>query len=295
MNPLVSIISPCYNGESYVGRFLDSVLSQTYSNIELIIVNDGSIDNTEDIILSYKDRFKEKGYGFYYIFQENAGQSAAINQGLKIFKGDYLTWPDSDDQLTPDAIERKVAFFEAHPDIGISICKTEAVDFETGEHITYMERVRPAHGDNLWRDIIMGENIYYSPGGFMVRSDFFREVMPKPLQIFSPREVGQNYQLLLPIAFKYPYGIMDDVLYIYSVRQGSHSRTKKTYKEKLHKIDVIRQTLENVVEGITCSQEDKEALQRCIDARINRLRLEVKHPVLIKRISFFRNIIRRFI
>ena len=74
MKPLVSIITPCYNGESYITCFLDSILYQTYPNIELWIVNDGSKDKTEEIILSYKSKFDDKGYKLNYIYQENAGQ-----------------------------------------------------------------------------------------------------------------------------------------------------------------------------------------------------------------------------
>lgn len=104
---LVSIITPCYNGEKFVSRFLDSVLDQSYTNIELIVINDGSTDQTEQILKSYEIKFKEKGIKFIHLFQSNGGQSSAINKGLEIFSGEYLTWPDSDDILTPDAIEIK--------------------------------------------------------------------------------------------------------------------------------------------------------------------------------------------
>ena len=128
MKPLVSIISPCYNGETYVGRFLDSILAQNYPNIEVIIINDGSKDKTENVILSYKQKFEDKGYKFYYIYQNNAGQSAAINQGLKVFHGKYMTWIDSDDVLVSDAISEKVSFMEKNPTIGLAICKIKVID-----------------------------------------------------------------------------------------------------------------------------------------------------------------------
>ena len=88
-NPLVSIISPCYNGEKYLLPFLKSLLEQDYAPIELIFVNDGSTDGTEQIVLSYKERLSEKGIELQYIYQENAGQAAAINCGLKVFSGEY--------------------------------------------------------------------------------------------------------------------------------------------------------------------------------------------------------------
>ena len=116
---LVSIISPCYNGEKYVSRFLDSVLSQTYNNIELIVINDGSIDKTLEILESYKEKFFRRSYAYIIINQDNAGQSAAINRGLKVFSGDYLCWVDSDDKMFPTSIEHKVKTLENNPNCGI--------------------------------------------------------------------------------------------------------------------------------------------------------------------------------
>jgi glycosyltransferase involved in cell wall biosynthesis len=104
--PFVSIVTPCFNGARYVHRFLDSVLGQTYRNIELVFVNDGSVDNTEQVALSYGDRLEKRGIRFVYIYQDNQGAAAALNQGLRVFQGEYLTWPDSDDTLHRDNIRK---------------------------------------------------------------------------------------------------------------------------------------------------------------------------------------------
>ena len=113
--PLVSIITPCYNGESFLERYYESVLAQTYSELELTFVNDGSTDGTEKIALSYESRFRQKGIRYIYIKQENRGQASALNRGLKLFHGEYLTWPDSDDIIMPEFIEKKVSFLQTHP------------------------------------------------------------------------------------------------------------------------------------------------------------------------------------
>ena len=109
--PLVSIIVPCYNGEEFVCRFLDSIIIQSYCNIELIFINDGSTDRTEEIVLSYIQKFDDKNITLKYIYQKNGGQADAINQGLQVFEGEFLTWPDSDDTLHKDSIRNKVNFF----------------------------------------------------------------------------------------------------------------------------------------------------------------------------------------
>ena len=128
MAKLVSIITPCYNGEKYLDRYFNSILAQTYPAIEVIFVNDGSRDRTEEMALAYGEKLKARGYQFIYIYQENAGQSAAINQGLKIFKGEYLNWTDSDNYIPDDSVEKRVAYFEKDPELGLVIGRTVLVD-----------------------------------------------------------------------------------------------------------------------------------------------------------------------
>ncbi|MBO5215703.1 MAG: glycosyltransferase family 2 protein [Clostridia bacterium] len=96
MNKKISIIIPCYNCESTLVRCLDSILSQTYENIEVIIANDGSSDKTEEIALSYKDKFKN----FIYLPLPRGGVSVARNKGLEVATGEFIQFVDSDDNFT---------------------------------------------------------------------------------------------------------------------------------------------------------------------------------------------------
>jgi len=96
-DPLVSIVTPCYNCENHISRYLDSIIGQTYKNIELVLINDGSNDNTESIINSYTSKLKKRGIDLIYITQKNSGVSEALNTGLKHFSGDYR--PDSPGDL----------------------------------------------------------------------------------------------------------------------------------------------------------------------------------------------------
>ena len=117
--PLVSVIVPSYNAENHIGRLLDSLLAQTYEHVEIIIVNDGSTDSTKQIVMFYEKKFLERGFQFIYIEQENKGLGGAINTGLKHFHGEYLIWPDADDYLSADSIEKRVNFLEFNPEFGI--------------------------------------------------------------------------------------------------------------------------------------------------------------------------------
>ena len=94
--PLISVIIPVYNGESYIERCLHSVINQTYPNLELIIINDGSNDNTFNILLQYSNKYKNIILASY---KTNRGVSYARNHGLSLAQGDYISFVDSDDML----------------------------------------------------------------------------------------------------------------------------------------------------------------------------------------------------
>lgn len=98
MQPLISIIIPCYNAAPWLHRCLDSVQAQTYTNWEALLINDGSTDNTAEILEAYA----AKDTRFRVIHQQNAGVSAARNCGLREMKGEWMTWIDADDEILPE-------------------------------------------------------------------------------------------------------------------------------------------------------------------------------------------------
>ena len=107
-NPLVSVVIDNYNYDQFLGQAIDSVLNQTYGNIELIVVDDGSRDDSKEIIQSYGDKLIP-------IFQENSGQLAAINTGFSRASGKYVCFLDSDDYYHIEKVEKIVKAFEDHP------------------------------------------------------------------------------------------------------------------------------------------------------------------------------------
>lgn len=102
-NPLVSIVIPVYNGSNYLREAIDSALAQTYSNFEVIVVNDGSNDNgkTEEIALSYGDKIR-------YFYKENGGVATALNLAIKNMKGKYFSWLSHDDLYYPNKLEVQI-------------------------------------------------------------------------------------------------------------------------------------------------------------------------------------------
>lgn len=117
----VSIIIPTYNQESYIKETLDSVLAQSYENWECIVVDDGSNDNTQDIVLKYC----EKDDRFRYLKQENQGPSAARNNGISNSSGEYILPLDSDDLIDKNYIKEAAEILSASPEIKVVYCLAE--------------------------------------------------------------------------------------------------------------------------------------------------------------------------
>ncbi|GEL12388.1 Glycosyltransferase involved in cell wall bisynthesis [Flavobacterium glycines] len=122
---LVSIIVPCYNQAQYLDECLRSVIEQSYTNWECIIINDGSSDNTREIA----HQWLKKDSRFQYIYKENGGLSSARNTGLKIARGDYIQFLDSDDMLNRFKLEKQLDCFTSA--IDIVICDYFPFDNET--------------------------------------------------------------------------------------------------------------------------------------------------------------------
>lgn len=111
-HPVISVVMPVYNGEKYLREAIDSILNQTYTDFEFIILNDGSTDNTEKIILSYSDP------RILYIKNDvNAGIVKTLNRGIGLAKGAYIARMDCDDISVPCRFEKQVEFFRSHADI----------------------------------------------------------------------------------------------------------------------------------------------------------------------------------
>lgn len=238
---MVSIVSPCYNGEKYIERYIKSILTQTYRPLELILVNDGSKDKTEEIIDSYRDKLSESGIRFHYIKKENEGLGAAINDGLKFVTGDYLIWPDTDDFLMPQSIEKRVNFLEQHPEYGF-VYSDGNIYYESNlnEPVRKIEAIIPPNG-YLFENVVSG-NVVYTPCGYMLRMSAFLDVNPD--KMIFPSRYGQDIQMLLPISYKYKCGYIQEILYGRVDRPDSLSKTvwsenQNSWKERVIGLEEI--------------------------------------------------------
>ena len=128
-NPKVSIIIPCYNQGEYLAEALDSVKSQTYSNWECIIMDDGSTDNSKEIALSYCEGDKR----FFYQWQENQGPSVARNSAIRNSHGDYILPLDGDDKIHENYVAQAVDVLVEREDVKIVYCRAQFLGAKSGE------------------------------------------------------------------------------------------------------------------------------------------------------------------
>ena len=157
--PLVSIIIPAYNGARYLKTSVQSVLAQDYPNIELLVFDDGSTDDTVDILKNY-------GNIFYWESHENMGQSATLNKGWGMAKGEFLSYLSVDDLLESNAVSASVEYLLAHPEIVMTYCDYALID-EAGRLIRDIKVPEFNYSDLLSKIIVQP-----GPGIFFRREDF---------------------------------------------------------------------------------------------------------------------------
>lgn len=202
--PRVSVIIPTFNRGWIVKEAVDSVLGQTFTDFELIVVDDGSADHTPDILKAYEDRL-------LVIRQENEGVSVARNRGIQAATGELISFLDSDDLWLPRKLERQTAFFDATP--GAMVCQTEETWIRNGKRVNPKERHRKESGHFFERSLSL---CLVSPSAVMIRRNlfdavgFFDESLP----------ACEDYDLWLRIGYRYPIHLIDDPLII---KRGGHA------------------------------------------------------------------------
>jgi glycosyltransferase involved in cell wall biosynthesis len=165
--PLVSIVIPCYNQSSYIQSAIESVLNQSYRPIEIIVVNDGSTDNSLDIIKNIKTHEK-----IIIVTTENNGLAAARNEGISRARGYYISFLDSDDLYLPDRLKLHINFLESHPGIDISYSETQY--FTDQQKRLFALGKRPKISGNLFPQLIKGN--FIPSNAFVIKSDSIRKI-----------------------------------------------------------------------------------------------------------------------
>lgn len=232
---LVSIIIPVYNVEKYLERCIESVINQTYKNIEIILVNDGSTDNS----LSICKKYKEKDKRIILIDQKNSGVSAARNAALKIAKGEYIQFTDSDDWLEKNMIEEMV-YSSITNDSDIVICEYKNYYEKNNkfENTTFKD-----YTNITFKDLISDDTTNY--GGFpwnkLIKRKFIKNLYSEDIHFY------ENLIFFLENSEDVKkYSVIHKPLYNYNINESSAIHSKKYNPKKISILNALIKIIEIV-------------------------------------------------
>ena len=215
-NPLVSIIMSSYSHEKYVTKAIMSAVEQNYSNIELIVIDDGSKDSSPSILQAL-----QKEYGFYLELRTNHGLVKTLNYALKnLVHGKYVCILDSDDYWALDKIKQQVTVMEEHPEAGLCYSPIYYIDADDNIISTYNHPNNTKSGD-IFEEYFRGD-LHIPDGGVMIPKAVFEAI-----GYYDEDVELEDYQLWFKILEKFPAIYLDQYLCYYRVHDTNVSNDER--------------------------------------------------------------------
>ena len=240
--PLVSVILPTFNRAWTLKDTIDSVLFQDYPNIELIIIDDGSEDNTRELLCTYKNKIM-------VLTQANSGVSASRNAGIKKSKGEFIALLDSDDAWDKRKISCQVAFFQRNPNA--LICQTEEIWIRNGKRVNPKAKHKKPSGMIFEPSLNL---CLVSPSAVMMRKQLF-EIKGYFNEDFT---VCEDYDLWLRISSTLPIFLIDKP---YTIKRGGH----KDQLSNFHSQDKFRiRSLLNLINSNDLTQNQAATAKKVL-------------------------------
>jgi glycosyltransferase involved in cell wall biosynthesis len=230
-NPLVSVIIPAFNAENFIAETLNSVKGQTYSSWECIVVDDGSMDQTRNII----ENFENQDNRFHYIKGQHGGVSRARNSGISLARGDYIALLDHDDIWAPTKLEKQMAIFARNPELGLV--------YSDAFIQTQQKAFRHSDNNKLYRG-----DIFFQ----LIRNNFIicqtvilsKKLISERKNPFIPElEMAEEFELFLWIAARSKIDYVNEPLSTYIIHGRNDSL--KRYEIILNELLIIHENLKN--------------------------------------------------
>jgi glycosyltransferase involved in cell wall biosynthesis len=223
IGPLVSIVIPCYNSSRTLGEAIDSALGQIHPCVEVIVVDDGSTDNTAQVCAGYGNRIR-------LVSQPNTGLSAARNAGVQVAQGEYVTLLDADDLLLPECVSRRLAILEANPDIGLVAGWFREIERD-GKPVDRIPELRKVWVEQPFRQAVRRN--WGPPVGWTFRRQAFRRVGG-----FDPfLRSCEDWDFVIRVAARYAIGYDPTPQVLYrkgSGQMSSHHEVMLDAAERVH-------------------------------------------------------------
>ena len=256
--PLVSVLIPAYNHENYIQETIESIINQTYPNIELIILDDGSKDKTWEKITELKPKCENRFVKIHFETKQNEGTCMTLNKLLKLSSGEFVYIIASDDLAKPQAIEKEVKFLQDNPDYALAVGDNEYVDsmgkqiFRTQKAFTSniknakYKTVKEFLSSKLKIDFLSDDfgsykTLYkenYIPNGYLIRKNIFETIGN-----FTKNAPLEDFWLMLQISKYKKMKYIDEILFSYRIHDtntiGNSTRMRelttqtRNYEQKL--------------------------------------------------------------
>jgi glycosyltransferase involved in cell wall biosynthesis len=242
--PLISVILPVYNGEKYLKDAIDSVLQQSYTNFELIIINDGSKDNSEKICTSYSDS------RIRYFSYDNSGLAKTLNKGIGLAQGDYIARQDQDDISLPQRFELQMKFMEKNPDVillGTSGIIINEMDIKIGEH------KHPAPSSILAFDLMFDNPFIHSSVIFRKKYNGITFFYPESPDVF------EDYGMWSEMSRHGKLSNLEDSLILYRHHPGGMSKIDSIKRKRMLYI----QSTQNIKKLVSGKLTDNQIANLC--------------------------------
>lgn len=205
--PLVSVMIPTHNRAGLVTRAIDSALAQSYAEVEVIVIDDGSTDTTRAVLAGYGDRIR-------VIAQSNSGLAGARNAGLRAARGELLNFLDDDDMLLPEKLARQVAYLAEHPEVDLVLCGWQDISAEDGHVLAEFREI--AVDEMLKTNLLAGNEGLLPAHVALVRRRVVEQVGLFDQSL--PMREGEDYWLRVALA-GFRFAMLTDVLCLYESRE----------------------------------------------------------------------------
>ena len=270
-----SVVTPCFNGEKFIDNYMKGIFSQTTKAFEVIITDDGSTDNSLEKLKSYEDKFNSNGISYRVIHKESGGQPSAFNIGVSYASGKYIVWPDIDDLMHPDFIEKKALYMEEHYSVDFLLSKSAIVNIsEPDKIIGYTWPVPFKNNEDLMNRILWDKNIWYEPGAFMCKASSLDKFI-KNRKIYQDcgKWSGPQFQIMLPFFFYGNVGYLNDCLYDYYIHEKQDHNKFNKKEDIIRKCDEVEKTIVSTVKSLDANEKEMNGMLEIIKIRMNLTRL----------------------
>ena len=271
---LVSVLIPAYNHENFVQETINSIINQTYSNIELLIIDDGSQDSTWEKILDMQPQCKQRFVNTYFLTQKNSGTCITLNKMLKIAKGEYLYIIASDDIAKPQAIEKEINFLSQNPDYSLVVGNNEFIDNNSkicywdrnkntvynkdkATYLTFADFLKENKPFDFSSDEFGTYHTLYTgnyiPNGYLIRKAIYEQIEP-----FTPDAPLEDWFLMLQISKYSKMKYIDEVLFSYRWHDSNTIKNKEKVRFLLKK---TREYEEYILQHLEKSKVKKDVIE----------------------------------